>query len=186
MRTGLLLVLFALATCSFGGWQKESLYSNNAIIDRAFRFAIADFLKTNGITVDDVELLSIYSQLVAGTNYKFTYVNRNAPLKGIQETVVNVPLANSNGMMKVISDELKKEHYLLSLNDPRFSKVHQVVYNGFKNSETQKVLHIKKVSFVSTESATYFICTAQTPRGDGYYAVSYDKETSEYNLINKL
>ncbi len=184
MRSVLVLALIALSAC-VGGWHKVSLYTNDAYIEAAKRVAISKFVEDNGIEADDVEILSIYTQIVAGTNYKFTYVNRNAPLNGIEETVVYVPLQTMNGI-SVLSDELKQQNGILSLNDPRFSKVHQVVYDTFKESETQKILKMKRVYYISTELATYFICTAHTPRGEGYYAVTFDKESGEYELINKL
>ena len=189
MRTELVLTLIVLSSCSFGGWKQESLYSNSAVINNAYNLATEKFLKNNGISsVDDLELLSIYSQLVAGMNYKFTYINRNNPLNGIQQTTVYIPLPTSNAQPTVTEDKtLPISNGVISLNDPKYGKVNELVKNAYKNSSSQKIIKTKKITFVNTDLATYFILVAENPnKEEGYYAVVLHRGSGEYQLINKL
>ena len=94
MKSVLLLILISLISCQTGGWTKRSLAENSFYIDRSFTEAYKSYSNEENIDYDNYIRLSVYSQIVSGTNYKVCFIDPKADYPKIQEFVVYVPLSN--------------------------------------------------------------------------------------------
>ena len=56
-------------------WKKYSFNENSLEIDQSFRQSAKKYCKTHDVEPDDLNRLTVYSQLVNGVNYKITFMN---------------------------------------------------------------------------------------------------------------
>ena len=90
----LLLIVFSISQDQIsGGWQKRSIYENSLDIEQSFKHAYLEYKKDHPeVDIDDLLRLTVYSQIVSGTNYKVTFVDTNDEFQTIHEYVVYQPL----------------------------------------------------------------------------------------------
>ena len=137
----LYLILLALATCSLkmGGWNeiKDFEQSNDVRINEAIQKATDDFLiRINSMNRDafDIRPIGVYTQLVAGTNYKVilatnTFIPGRHDLAIHEYTYTLDPVwSNSNGERNW-NDEFNRynDKYLRIISiqkDDYFGKAH--------------------------------------------------------------
>ena len=190
MKSFLLLVLFSLISCQLGGWSKRSLEENNLSIDRSFTAAYKSYFDGENGNYDDYIRLSVYSQMVSGTNYKVCFLDTKAKYPTIQEYVVHVPLPSSNRERNgpeftVIQHNEYEIGNFVSVNDVTFSKVKENLTKSLENTN-EKVKQISYVFTAENENAIFFMVFADTENGEHEYIFSQDKISKELQFINKI
>ena len=188
MKSFLLLVLFSLITCQFGGWTKRSLAENDFYIDRSFRVACKSYSKGENVDCDDYIRLSVYSQMVNGTNYKVCFLDTKAEYPTIQEYVVHVPLSirERNGPeFSVVEHKEYEIGKLVPLNDVTFSNVEDYLTKSLENTN-EKVKYVSYIFTAENKETKFFIVSADTENGEHQYIFSQDKNSKEFEFINKI
>ena len=185
MKSILLFALITLISCQEGGWTKRSLAENSIYIDRSFREAYKSYKNAD---YDGYIRLSIYSQIVSGTNYKVCFLDPNADYPIIQEFVVYVPLPTGkrNGPeFNIIRHKEYEVENLISHNDAVFSEVEKYMIKGLENTN-EKVKNISYVFSAENNETTFFMVFADTENGEHQYVFSQDKSSKEFDYINKI
>ena len=193
MKTILIIVLLALSLCDektlTGGWEKRSVYENSMEIEEAFKTAAASYSKSNSVESDDLIRLTVYSQVVSGTNYKISFIDTKAEYPTIQEYILYKPLpSNENGKNEMtISEhnEYEATGGLISFNDPSFTLIENALYKSLKNTN-EKLSFISYVFPVETKETNFFMISAYTENGEHQYVVCQDKENKEFYLFEKV
>ena len=186
MKTVLLLVLLSLISCQegmVGGWTKRSTAENNIYIDRSFREAFKSYANSEDANPDDYIPLTVHSQVVAGTNYKVTFVDPKAEVTTVQEYVVFVPLPHQmkNGAdLQVIRHKEYKANGLLEANDEAYTKIQ---YHIVKELEVKEVTSISKIE---TRQTNFYVIDAVTINGNHQYIVAQDRFTNELDFPQKI
>ena len=187
MKAVLFLVLLSLISCQeglVGGWQKRSTAENNMYIDRSFRQAYKSYANSEDANPDDYIPLTVHSQVVAGTNYKVTFVDPKVQEPTVQEYVVFVPLPNQmkNGVdLQVTRHKEYKATGLLKANDETYTKVQ---YHLIKADE--KVKEITSISNIDTRQTIFYVIDAVTENGNHQYIVAQDRFTNELDFPQKI
>ena len=189
MKTVLIFALLALTLCEepiAGGWERRSIYENSLEIEEAFRLANEDYTNTNQVESDDLIRLTVYTQVVSGTNYKITFIDTKAEYPTIQEYVVYRPLPGKNAQIEITDhNEYEATSGLISFNDPTFDKIENALYKALKDT-TEKLSYISYVFPVETRETNFFMISANTNNGDHQYIVCQDKSNSEFYVFNKV
>ena len=191
MKAVLILVLISLITCQpgmVGGWQKRSLAENNIYIDRSFREAYKSYANSEDANPDDYLPLTVYSQVVAGTNYKVTFIDPKVKVPTVQEYVVFVPLPHQtrNGLgLEVTRHKEYQAEGLLKSNDETYTKVQ---YHLVKHLEgtNEKVKEITSISKIENRQNNFYVIDAETQNGSHQYIVAQDKFTNELEYPQKI
>ena len=150
MKSILILALFTFSLCLggfglAGGWSKRSILENSLDIDQSFKLATAEYTKTTNVDADSLVRLTVYSQVVSGSNYKVTFINPNTVYPVIQEYVVYIPLRQSNNKIEITDHkEYKAENGVLAHNDSAFSELEKQLYDFLKNTK-EKLIFISYV-----------------------------------------
>ena len=192
MKKLLFLILITFTLCEeeiLGKWIKHSIYENSLDIDRSFHEANEDYIKSNNVEEDDLIRLTVYSQLVSGTNYKITFVDSKSGFPTVHEYIINKPLRNGNKNEKdfIIEkhNEYQADNGLVPFNDPLFEKLENNLYKHLKDSEES----LKFISFVypieNTETK-FFMINAYTADGQHQYILCQDKVNEEFYSISKI
>jgi hypothetical protein len=190
MRTILVLALLALSLCEeepiAGGWERRSINENSLEIEEAFKLASQDYTKSNSVEEDDLIRLTVYSQVVSGTNYKITFIDMKAEYPTIQEYVIYRPLPGKNAEAEITAhNEYEATSGLISFNDPTFDKIENALYKALKDT-TEKLSYISYVFPVETKETNFFMISAYTDNGEHQYVVCQDKSNSEFYVFNKV
>ena len=139
MKAILIFALLTFILCDkeqfSGGWEKRSITENSLEINRAFQIAAKSYIENKNILEDDLIRLTVYSQVVAGTNYKVTFIDIKAEFPSIQEYVIYFPLPNTNKEEEIIDQtEYEATSGLLTFNHPLFSKLENKLYFFLKDT----------------------------------------------------
>ena len=188
MKAVLLLFLFSLISCQLGGWAKRSLAENNLYIDRSFKEAFKAHSNNEDVDQDDCIRLSVYSQIVSGTNYKVCFLDAKADYLAIQEYVVYVPLPKGkrNGPeFNIIRHKELETGNLIDFNDATFSLVEKHLTQSLETTN-EKVKYVSYVLTAENEETKFFIVTAETKTGEHKYVFSQDKNSKELEFVNKI
>jgi len=190
MKTVLILALLALTLCEeeplAGGWERRSINENSLDIEEAFKLASEEYTKSNSVEADDLIRLTVYSQVVSGTNYKITFIDMKAEYPTIQEYVIYKPLPGKNAEAEITShNEYEATSGLISFNDPTFDKIENALYKALKDT-TEKLSYISYVFPVETKETNFFMISAYTQSGEHQYVVCQDKSNSEFYVFNKV
>ena len=187
MKTVLISILISLISCQLlGGWTKRSLKENNLYIDRSFNTAIKSYSNDENVDVDDFIRLTVYSQVVSGTNYKITFIDMKAEYPTIQEYVIYRPLPGKNAEAEITAhNEYEATSGLISFNDPTFDKIENALYKALKDT-TEKLSYISYVFPVETKETNFFMISAYTNNGEHQYVVCQDKSNDEFYVFNKV
>ena len=174
----LYLILLALATCSLkmGGWNeiKDFEQSNDVRINEAIQKATDDFLiRINSMNRDafDIRPIGVYTQLVAGTNYKVilatnTFIPGRHDLAIHEYTYTLDPVwANSNGERNW-NDEYNRYNdpifdETISLNSAIYSRIHSAVSKSLMNTK-YKLSFVSSIKSCNVNGVTFYGVYAQT------------------------
>ncbi len=188
MKTVLVFALLAFSLCETitGGWERRSIYENSMEINEAFKLASEEYTKSNSVETDDLIPLTVYTQVVSGTNYKITFIDTKAEYPSIQEYVVYRPLDSTNAPIEITQhNEYEATSGLISYNDPTFDKIENALYKNLKDTE-EKLSYISYVFPVETTETNFFMISAFTKNGEHQYVVCQDKSNSEFYVFNKV
>ena len=191
MKSILILALFTFSLCLggfglAGGWSKRSILENSLDIDQSFKLATAEYTKTTNVDADSLVRLTVYSQVVSGSNYKVTFINPNTVYPVIQEYVVYIPLRQSNNKIEITDHkEYKAENGVLAHNDSAFSELEKQLYDFLKNTK-EKLIFISYVIPVENNDTRFFMISAFTGCGQHQYIICQEKSSGDYYLTEKL
>ena len=191
MKAVLLLVLISLITCQpgiVGGFEKRSITENNIYIDRCFNEAYKAYANSEDANPDDYLPLTVYSQVVAGTNYKVTFVDPKVQVATVQEYVVFVPLPHQvrNGAnIQVTRHKEYQASKSLNLNDKSNTPIQQHLIKGLEDTE-EKIKEITSISKIENRHSYFYVIDAQTENGNHQYIVVQDRFTNEFEFPQKI
>ena len=191
MKTVLLLVLLSLISCQegmVGGWEKRSTAENNIYIDRCFKEAFKSYANSEEANPDDYIPLTVHSQVVAGTNYKVTFVDPKVQVPTVQEYVVFVPLPHQmrNGVdLQVIRHKEYQTSETLKTNDETYIKLQYHIAKELEGTK-EKIKEITSVSNIETRQNNFYVIDAVTENGNHQYIVAQDRFTSELDYPQKI
>ena len=187
MKSFLVIALISLISCQTGGWSKRSLAENSFYIDRSFKEAFKAYSNNDEVDQDACIRLSVYSQIVSGTNYKVCFLDSKADYPTIHEYIVYVPLSGKrNGPeFNVIQHKEYETGNLINFNDETFSLVENHLTKGLKTTN-EKVKYVSYVFTAENRETRFFIVTAETENGEHQYVFSQDKDSKELDFVNKI
>ena len=188
MKAILICVLISLISCQPGGWTKRSLAENSLYIDRSFREAFKAYSNSEDPDYDDCIRLSIYSQIVSGTNYKVCFVDAKADYPIIHEYIVYVPLpiGKRNGPeFKIIQHKEYEAGNLVNFNDESYSLVENHLIKELKDTN-ERVKYITYAFTTENDECKFFFVVAETKSGEHQYVFSQDKFSQEFDFVNKI
>ena len=191
MKAVLLLVLLSLISCQegmVGGWEKRSTAENNIYIDRCFKEAFKSYANSEEANPDDYIPLTVHSQVVAGTNYKVTFVDPKVQVPTVQEYVVFVPLPHQmrNGVdLQVIRHKEYQTSETLKTNDETYIKLQYHIAKELEGTK-EKIKEITSVSNIETRQNNFYVIDAVTENGNHQYIVAQDRFTSELDYPQKI
>ena len=189
MKAVLISLLISLISCQLlGGWTKRSLNENNLYIDRSFNIAFKSYSNDENVDGDDFIRLTVYSQVVSGTNYKVCFLDPKNENPTIQEYVVYVPLSvgKRNGPDFIVSRH--KEYLtrnLIGFKDATSSLVEKTLTERLENTK-EKVKYVTSIVNTENNETKFFIISAQTENGEHQYIFGQDKKTGELEFISKI
>ena len=130
--------------------------------------------------------LTVYSQIVSGTNYKITFVDSKADLPIIQEYTVWVPLNLANNELDIIGhNTYKAKNKLIPTDKPSFKALEKNLHKYLKDS-TEKLCYISYISPIENDETNFYLINANTGNGEHLYVICQEKRTGEYYLIRKV
>ncbi len=187
MKSVLILVLISLSLCFPGNWQRRSINENSLDIEQAFKLASSNYAKANGVEVDDLIRLTVYSQVVSGMNYNVTFIDSSSENPKIQEYKIYKSLDNSNdNQFQIDSHEVfEAKGDLISINDPKFSELQNSLFSFLKNTN-ERLNFISNAYPIENYATNFYVISANTIDGQHQYIVCQDKDSEDYYLFNKL
>lgn len=184
MRTVLLISLIAISLC-LGEYEKRSFNENDMKIDRAFKEAAKNYLgEDSKQTVDDLQPVSVYSQLVNGMNYKVCFINLKENNQIIQEYVINNP-ASSNEFSVVENKKLQQTGGLISFNDANFSKIESALKKYLKGT-VDELNYLSYAYPIENNEAIYYVAGVFTKKGEEVYIIPFDKKGNDFDSPCKI
>ena len=191
MKAVLILVLISLITCQFGmpgGWEKRSTTENNMYIDRCFREAFKAYANSEDANPDDYLPLTVHSQVVAGTNYKVTFIDPKVEVPTVQEYVVFVPLPHQvkNGLdLQVTKHKEYQAKESVNSNDEKYTSIQYHVIKALEGTK-EKIKEITSISKIESRQTNFYVIDAETENGNHRYIVAQDKFTNELDYPQKI
>ena len=194
MKTLLFIVLIAFTFCQedqplTGGWKRRSIQENDLDIDRCFKEAGLDYIKSNDVDQDDLIRLTVYSQVVSGTNYKITFLDTKAEFPSIQEYIYYKPLnterKNENNFQFLEHKEYQADNGLIPLNDPSFELLENTLYKLLKKTN-EELKYVSYVYPIENKETDFYLITGYTANGQHKYVLCQDKATKEFYSFNRI
>ena len=185
MKRILFLIFLSFIICeeNFGNYTRRSFKENSFEIEVTYKVAekaSISFFKTylNKTSKFTIYPLSIYSQLVKGTNFKYIFASleRNGNMAVITTTVY-LGLNETAPQFKniVAADKIQKEEFE-DFSNMEFA-IKNVYKNEFKNNET--LTGFKNVLFEDAGDSLYFV-KLNSKNGD--YALVYKDSNGNYTI----
>ena len=185
MKKILFLIFLSFIICeeNFGNYTRRSFKENSFEIEVTYKVAekaSISFFKTylNKTSKFTIYPLSIYSQLVKGTNFKYIFASleRNGNMAVITTTVY-LGLNETAPQFKniVAADKIQKEEFE-DFSNMEFA-IKNVYKNEFKNNET--LAGFKNVLFEDAGDSLYFV-RLNSKNGD--YALVYKDSNGNYTI----
>lgn len=185
MKKILFLIFLSFIICeeNFGNYTRRSFKENSFEIEVTYKVAekaSISFFKTylNKTSKFTIYPLSIYSQLVKGTNFKYIFASleRNGNMAVIATTVY-LELNETAPQFKniVAADKIQKEEFE-DFSNMEFA-IKNVYKNEFKNNET--LTGFKNVLFEDAGDSLYFV-RLNSKNGD--YALVYKDSNGNYTI----
>lgn len=181
MRTVLFLSLIVLCLNAglLGGYTLRSFEENDLGIYRAFQSAAEDYTKSNnGYSFDDLIPLTVYSQVVSGTNYKICFINSKDKYQNIFEYVIYKPISGNEYNVNKMS-KLQQSGGLLNFNDQLFGKIQDTLKEYLKDTVT-KLNFLSYAYPIENSETIFYIASAYTEKGDHIFVLPYHKNTEKY------
>jgi hypothetical protein len=177
MKKILFLIFLSFIICeeNFGNYTRRSFKENSFEIEVTYKVAekaSISFFKTylNKTSKFTIYPLSVYSQLVKGTNFKYIFASleRNGNMAVITTTVY-LGLNETAPQFKniVAADKIQKEEF------EDFSNMENAIKNVYKNE------------FKNNETLTGFKNVLFEDAGDSYYFVRLNSKNGDYALVYK-
>ncbi len=188
MKSILLLTLIALISWLSGVWEKRSLAEDDLYIDRSFKEAYKAYANDANVDADDFIPLTVYSQIVAGTNFKVCFIDRKSEIPSVQEVMVHVPLPTNgrNGLVfKIILKMERHSREIHNLNDESFALAGNHLTKELERTD-EKFVKINNLYKAESMENIFYIVNAQTEKGEHQYVFTEDKKTGELDYINKI
>ena len=195
MKSILIIFLFVFSLCledeKLNGWKKYNITKEDKELNSILNVAFSNYTKKiNNIDVkiDDILCLTVYTQLVKGTNFKITFIDRKADFPSIQEYKINRPLPNNEE--ELVYEILEVNEYeestgLIKFDDPKFTEVENQLYK-FLNKNSIKLLYISYVYPVENDETEFYIINADTKDGQNLFVVGFDKASKKYDFCVKI
>lgn len=185
MKKILFLIFLSFIICeeNFGNYTRRSFKENSFEIEVTYKVAekaSISFFKTylNKTSKFTIYPLSIYSQLVKGTNFKYVFASleRNGNMAVIATTVY-LGLNETAPQFKniVAADKIQKEEFE-DFSNMEFA-IKNVYKDNFKNNETLN--GFKNVLFEDAGDSLYFV-KLNSKNGD--YALVYKDSNGNYSV----
>ena len=140
------------------------------------------------VDADDFIPLTVYSQIVAGTNFKVCFIDRKSEIPSVQEVMVHVPLPTSgrNGLVfKIILKMERHSREIHNLNDESFALAGNHLTKELERTD-EKFVKINNLYKAESMENIFYIVNAQTEKGEHQYVFTEDKKTGELDYINKI
>ena len=188
MKAVLISILISLISCQLlGGWTKHSLKENNLYIDRSFSISFKSYSNDENVDSDDFIRLTVYSQIVSGTNYKVCFIDPKKEITTIQEYVIYVPLSNGrNGPDFIVNQHQEYQtRNLIGFKDATSSLVEKTLTERLENTK-EKVKYVTSIVNTENNETKFFIISAQTENGEHQFIFGQDKKTGELEFISKI
>ena len=187
MKALLIIFLIAFTFCQeeqlAGGWTRRSVEENDLYIEHCFKEAGADYIKSNSVDQDDLLRLTVHTQVVAGTNYKITFLDTKAEFPSIQEYVffkaLNNGKRNENDFQLLEHKEYQADNGLIPFNDPSFELLENTLYKLLKKSD-QELKYVSYVYPIENRETEFFLITGYTADGEHKYVLCLDKASKEF------
>ena len=185
MKKILFLIFLSFIICeeNFGNYTRRSFKENSFEIEVTYKVAekaSISFFKTylNKTSKFTIYPLSVYSQLVKGTNFKYVFASleRNGNMAVITTTVY-LGLNETAPQFKniVAADKIQKEEFE-DFSNMEFA-IKNVYKDNFKNNET--LAGFKNVLFEDAGDSLYFV-RLNSKNGD--YALVYKDSNGNYTI----
>ena len=185
MKKILFLIFLSFIICeeNFGNYTRRSFKENSFEIEVTYKVAekaSISFFKTylNKTSKFTIYPLSVYSQLVKGTNFKYVFASleRNGNMAVITTTVY-LGLNETAPQFKniVAADKIQKEEFE-DFSNMEFA-IKNVYKDNFKNNETLN--GFKNVLFEDAGDSLYFV-RLNSKNGD--YALVYKDSNGNYTI----
>lgn len=155
MKAILICALFSLTLC-MGSWTKESLYSNDLMIDRSRQAAEKHYYELTGLSKQEARVypFAVYSQLVNGVNYKilFAVKNKNTGEISFHDYTVFTGTFADRKAKKMKFDvtgtlQMKPDNANVPINSLKFAGINDAISLYYKNIN-------EKLGYVNTISST--------------------------------
>ena len=190
------LLIIALITFTFcqdepkmtGGWTRHSVEENDLYIDRSFKEAGLDYIKSSNVEQDDLIRLTVYTQVVSGTNYKITFLDTKAEFPSIQEYVFYRSLSNDrkeNNFKLSDHKEYQADNGLIPFNDPNFELLENTLYKLLKQTK-EELKYVSYVYPIENRETNFFLITGYTADGEHKYVLCQDKSSKDFYSFNKV
>ena len=191
MKVILLATLFLFSLCEEvdGGWERSSIYTNSLEVEQSFVHAYDEYKKTNDVENSDLVRLTLYIQIVSGTNYKICFVDKKADFPTVQEYVYYKPLEVNTGGVEVYEliehNEYVANNGLLDYNDEKFAKIEYELYKKMKK-EGIKLNYISYAYLIENKDTNFYYINADTEKGEKNYILCQDKENKEFYIYRQV
>ena len=190
MKATLFLTLISLIFCQTGfsgGWVKRSLAENNLYLDRSFTSAFMEYSEAKNSKNEDYIRLTIYSQVVAGVNYKVCFYDPNSEKPVVQEYIVYVPITSwkKGPIFRITKHSEYPAEKSLNANDESFSLAEKQLTQGLENTN-EKVKSVSSILTAENGESIFYIITAETENGEHQYIIAQDKADKKFDYANKI
>ena len=193
MKVILIATLFLFSLCENeidGGWERSSIYIDDFDAQKTFEAAYSEYLKEiDGEKTDKLLPLTVYKQIVSGTNYKVCFLDQNADFPTIQEYEYYHPLAVNTGgkdeYRLTEHTEYEPTNGLINFNDNNFSKVEYQLYKKLKNI-SKKLCFISYAYLIENGETNFYFVNAETDNGESNFILVQDKENKEFYLCEEV
>ena len=188
MKVIFIITLFALSLCDIG-FEKRCLNDDDKKINDTFLKAFELYSTNINQKIDFIIRLTVYTQVVSGTNYRITFIDSNAEYPTIHEyQFYNKLPVNNNG-----KDELELTYHneydgtegLLAFNSDEFTIVEKKLYNCLKKQK-EKLYYIIYAYPVESQNYRFYIVNADTENGIGLFVIGQDMKSQEFDLFHKI
>ena len=192
----LFLILIALVSCIPGGYYKVENFKeiNDFYINRVMQAARNQFYADAMTNADlmTVEPIAIYSQVVAGMNYKViiatqAYANTRNDIQ-IHEYKFYQPLKfdqNSVPELELVGQIKHFESNGISFNSPRFSQVNAAISQYLMKS-SNKLHSVVDVKAIDAEGETFYVAKCEITGQNIQSGFVLTENHGEYKILTKL
>ena len=180
-----LFIIFSLILCQNedGGWEKRSITEDDLYINSSFKEAFKSYNEKGNY--DNYIPLTVYSQIISGTNYKVCFIDKGKEYPIIQEYIIYKPLPLDGDIYEVSEHNEYQSGKLISFKDEMFSLVENYLIKNYENS-SDKINYVSYIISIENNETIFYISFAETKNGEHQYIVCQDKISKELYLYNQF